>query len=90
MKNYIVEWFPEKKIKNYRICFKNNKRLFFFGLFCALSSFLYGILPLLGVGIISAGMWFNISINLILLIYYRWGLFAIKKNDLGNGVPEKW
>ena len=90
MKNYIIEWFPERKIKNHYICFKNSKRLFFIGLFVTVISLLIGLLPFFGVGAITIGTWFNISVNVFLMMYYGWLLFTIKKNDIGNGVPEKW
>ena len=90
MRNYIVEWFPKREIKGHSICFKNSKGYLFIGLSLTLFSFLIGVLPLFGIGTIGIGTWFNISVNVILLVYYRWVLFAIKKNDIGNGVPEKW
>lgn len=91
MRNYIVEWFPERKIRgNQYICFKNNKKLFFIGFLFTLFSLSLGLLPLFGIGTIGVGSWFNLSVNFILLVYYRWVLFGIKKNDMGNGVPEKW
>jgi hypothetical protein len=90
MKNYIVEWFPERKIKSHTICFKNSKGLLFIGLLFTLFSITTGLLPLFGIGTMGIASWFNISVNVILLVYYRWVLFGFKKNDIGNGVPEKW
>jgi hypothetical protein len=90
MKNYIVEWFPERKIKSHTICFKNSKGLLFIGLFLTLFSSFIGLLPLFGIGTMGIASWFNILVNVILLVYYRWVLFGFKKNDIGNGVPEKW
>lgn len=90
MKNYIVEWFPERKIKSHTICFKNSKGLLFIGLSFTLFSITTGLLPLFGIGTMGIASWFNISVNVILFVYYRWVLFGFKKNDIGNGVPEKW
>jgi hypothetical protein len=90
MKNYIVEWFPKREIRGHTICFKNSKGLLIIGLLFTLFSITTGLLPLFGIGTMGIASWFNISVNVILLVYYRWVLFGFKKNDIGNGVPEKW
>jgi len=90
MTKYMIEWFPERKIKNVTLTAKNNKKLFAVGLLFAIFSISIGFLPFFGIGTIGFGTWFNISINTILLCWYGFMCFRVKKNDIGNGVPRKW
>lgn len=90
MKNYIIEWLPLRKFYSYTICARDFKHYYVFALSWVIFSLIISGLPFFGVGKITLGIWFSLSINILLLFFYLWLLVGIKKNDLGNGVPFKW
>lgn len=90
MKNYIIEWFPDREFKGVNFCVKRSKGFYFFGFGWVIISLMIGLLPFFGIGVFSFATLFNILVNIPLLCYYFWLLLKIKKNVMGNGVPIKW
>jgi hypothetical protein len=89
MKNYIIEWFPTREFRCHEFCARNNKKLYLFGFAWVIFSLTLGILPLIGIGTIGYGMFFNILVNIPVLCFYIYLLFKIKKKYMGNGGSER-
>jgi hypothetical protein len=91
MNNLYIKWFPERSIGGRIFTFKRGKVAWFLGLLFPLVSLVMNIPSLFfAVGKISILVWITTPLNIILMLFYVWTLFTIKKNDIGNGVPEKW
>lgn len=86
----MIEWFPERRLKSLTFSAKRGKGLYFFGFTWVLISLMLSSLPFFGIGSFTFGVIFGLCVNAPLLYYYVWLLFKVRKNDIGNGVPEKW
>lgn len=91
MRKYIVKLYPERRLGKFHITIRHtNKTLFFvFFLYTILVFIFCGVIPLISSGL-SFSVGFSFVTNFILIFYYFWVSVDIKKNDIGNGVPEEW
>jgi hypothetical protein len=91
MKNYIIEWFPERVIGNLNLTVdKKRIKYYFIGIFLLLVSLSISIFNIYTSPVVNTLFIINIIINPIALIFNLFLIVRVKKNKLKNGIPQKW